>query len=31
MEDEAYIGVEIRTGEGWLSAAILRRYPPGVA
>jgi tRNA (cmo5U34)-methyltransferase len=26
-EDEAHTGVEIRTGEGWLSEAILRRYP----
>jgi hypothetical protein len=26
-EDEAHTGVEIRTGEGWLSEAIPRRYP----
>jgi hypothetical protein len=26
-EDEAHTGVEIRTGERWLSEAILRRYP----
>jgi len=26
-EDEAFTGAELGTGEGWLSEAILRRYP----